>query len=109
MGSWMSSTLVKPANWAALVVAALCGSSNSAGTEITACSGRKPYWSLTSLRRERSTSADSSSGSRASLAAGKSSLVAVPIRRLNSARVFFGSLSRNFAALAPTVSAPRLS
>ena len=38
-GSWSSSTRSKPASRAASEVAALCGSSNSAGTEITARAG----------------------------------------------------------------------
>ncbi len=108
-GSWISSTFSNPASRAASEVAALCGSSKRAGTEITARAGTKPRCSFTSARSDLSTSAASSSGFLACLAAAKSMACAVPMRRLNSARVFAGSLSRKRRARAPTVSVPRAS
>ena len=108
-GSWISSTFSNPARRAASDVAALCGSSKSAGTEITAREGTKPRCSFTSARSDFSTSAASSSGFLVTLAALKSSDCAVPIRRLNSLRVLSASFSRKRRALAPTVTPPRAS
>ena len=87
-------------------MAAFCGSSNRAGTEITARAGAKPSCSVTSARSDFSTSADSCSGSSSRLEAGKPIFWPVPIKRLNSPRTLSGSLSKKRRALAPTITLP---
>ncbi len=108
MGSWISSTRSRPASLAARVVAAAWGSSNSAGIEITAWVGRTPSCSSTSPHIERRISAESSSGLNDRPEAGNSISLAVPISRLNSRRVFFGSRSRCLRARWPIVIRPCL-
>ncbi len=106
IGSCSSSTRSNPASRAASEVAAFCGSSNSAGTEMTARSTLTPIWSIRSARSALSTSADSSSGERDSPAPANSMRRPVPISRLNSVAVPSGSCSRKRRARTPTVARP---
>ncbi len=109
IGSCRSSTRSNPASRAASLVAALCGSSNSAGTQITARAISTPRWSVMSARSAFRISADSASGERDTPAAGNSIARPVPINRLNSVAVLAGSCSSMRRARAPTVTRPCLS
>jgi hypothetical protein len=106
MGSWIRTTSSRPASFPAFTVAWFCGSSKSAGVEITAARGLKPSASRASASKAPSTRADSSSGRKLLAIPANDLGSAVPIRRLNSAHTLPGSLSRKRCAFRPTLTLP---